>query len=131
MTCPNCGIERLAFAVPTDLREHLPDDAERVAICPRCLDLAPVEDAPADLPDFAGISDAVPDGEAGATMALAIGLLDSLALYRSEIGALLERVERAGTDPLLVVDRLAADPDVEPRFDLDRRRTQIEQLLYG
>jgi len=131
MTCPNCGTERLAFVVPADLRGYLPDDAERVAICPRCLDLAPVEEAPEELPDFAAISDVVPDGEAGAAMALAIGLLDSLALYRSEIAALLERVERAGTDPLLVVDRLATDPDVEPAFDLDGRRTQIEQLLYG
>ena len=130
MTCSECGGDQLAFAVPADLREYLPDEAECVAICTRCLTIEPVADAPDELPDFGAISDAFPTGEGGAAMALAVGLLDSLALYRAEIAALLERVERAGADPLLVIDRLAADPDVEPAFDVDRRRTQVEQLLY-
>jgi hypothetical protein len=43
-------------------------------------------------------------------MALVVGLLSSLAVYRQEISALLEVVERAGVDPLLVVDRLAIGP---------------------
>jgi hypothetical protein len=62
-------------------------------------------------------------------MALVVGLLANLALYRSEISDLLERVERAGTDPLLVLDRLARDPDLEPAVDLTGRRRQLEQLL--
>ncbi|WP_135824918.1 DUF6276 family protein [Halorussus ruber] len=136
MTCPECGSEQVAFRVPADLREYLPEETESAAICTVCLALDPgesaVEDsATEDSPDFGRLSDAFPGGDAGVAMALAVGLLDSLALYRSEIAALLERVERAGTDPLLVLDRLATDPELEPQFDVDRRRTQAEQLLYG
>lgn len=134
MTCPECGSEQVAFGVPADLREYLPDERESVAICTRCLTLDPTADVPDDAPenpDFDRIGDAFPSGDAGVTMALAVGLLDSLALYREELTALLERVERGGADPLLVLDRLGAEPDVDPHFDLDRRRTQAEQLLYG
>ncbi|UPW01926.1 DUF6276 family protein [Halorussus gelatinilyticus] len=130
MTCPTCGSEQLLLSVPTDLRSYLPEASERVAVCTRCLALEPTDEESPDTADFIRISDAFPDGEAGVAMALAVGLLDSLALYRSEIAALLERVERAGTDPLLVLDRLDADAGVEPHFDVDRRRTQVEQLLY-
>ena len=131
MTCPECGSEQVTFRVPEDLREYLPEQSEFAAVCTRCLHLEPADAAPADDPDFAAISDAFPAGETGAAMALAVGLLDSLALYRSEIEALLERVERGGTDPLLVLDRLDGEPRIEPSFDLGRRRTQAEQLLYG
>ena len=136
MTCPECGSEQVAFRVPADLREYLPEEREAVTICTHCLALDPsaeVSDdsgAEVDDPDFDRISDAFPSGDAGVAMALAVGLLDSLALYRSEISELLERVERGGADPLLVLDRLDADSGVEPHFDLDRRRTQAEQLLY-
>jgi len=139
MTCPECGSEQVAFRVPADLREYLPEEPAFAAICTRCLALEPTgADDPngdgtevADDPDFSAISDAFPRGDAGVAMALAVGLLDSLALYRSELESLLERVERGGTDPLLVLDRLDSDPEVEPAFDVDRRRTQVEQLLYG
>jgi hypothetical protein len=120
----------LVLAVPADLREHLPEASERVAVCTRCLALEPTDEPPADDPDFGRISDAFPTGEAGAAMALAVGLLDSLALHRRELAALLERVERGGTDPLLLLDRLDADPELDTHFDVDRRRTQVEQLLY-
>jgi hypothetical protein len=134
MTCPECGSEQLVFRVPEDLREHLPEESPSVAVCTRCLALEPADAddaAPSDDPDFTAISDSFPTGEAGAAMALAVGLLDSLALYRSEIAALLERVERGGADPLLVLDRLGADAGLDPHFDVERRRTQVEQLLYG
>jgi hypothetical protein len=147
MTCPECGSEQVAFRVPADLRAYLPEETETAALCTVCLALDPGEsatedsttggsatespDSVAESPDFGRISDAFPDGDAGVAMALAVGLFDSLALYRSEISALLERVERAGTDPLLVLDRLEADPELDPHFDVDRRRTQAEQLLYG
>ncbi|UPV75843.1 DUF6276 family protein [Halorussus limi] len=130
MTCSACGSEQLRFAVPADLREYLPDASERVAVCTRCLALEPTDDEAPDSPDFSAISDAFPDGDAGVAMALAVGLLDSLALYRSEIAALLERVERGGADPLLVLNRLGADARLDPHFDVARRETQVEQLLY-
>lgn len=133
MTCPECGSEQLVLSVPTDLREFLPEERDVVAVCTHCLALDPDPDAasaPGETPDFARISDAFPTGDAGVAMALAVGLLDSLALYRTELAALLERAERGGADPLLVLDRLGDDSGVEPHFDLDRRRTQVEQLLY-
>ena len=144
MTCPECGSEQVAFRVPADLREYLPEETETAAICTVCLALdlgesalgdsvtddSATESSVAESPDFGRISDAFPGGDVGVAMALAVGLLDSLALYRSEISALLDRVERAGTDPLLVLDRLETDPKLDPHFDVDRRRTQAEQLLY-
>jgi hypothetical protein len=62
-------------------------------------------------------------------MVLVVGLLSTLALYRAEISDLLAVVERAGTDPLLVLDRLDRDPDIDPATDLAGRRRQLEQLL--
>jgi len=62
-------------------------------------------------------------------MALVFALLPSLATYRGELSELLLVVERAGTDPLLVLDRLADDPAVDPAIDLSRRRRQLEQFL--
>jgi hypothetical protein len=130
MDCPDCGVATLPFPVPADLREYLPGDDPGATICPRCLSLSPAADPPDVAPDFTEISDAFPaNSEAAVPMALLVGLVDSLAQYRAEITALLERVERAGTDPFLVVDRLAADPDLDPATDLQRRRHQLEQLL--
>jgi hypothetical protein len=128
MDCPHCGVPTVDFAVPESLRPHAPAASEAAAICPVCLRVAPVgSGAPA--PDFSALDDSVPDGEAGVAMALALGLLDSLALNRRSIEALVERVERGGADPLLVLDRLDANGDVRPHFDLDRRRAQLLQLL--
>jgi len=67
--------------------------------------------------------------DAAVPFVLLVGLVPSLARYRSEISALLEVVERAGTDPLLALDRLADDPGVESDTDLRGRRRQLEQLL--
>jgi hypothetical protein len=131
MTCPECKSEQVAFRVPTDLREFLPEESERVAICSSCLALEPIDSTVAESPDLGRISDSFPTGDAGVAMAVAVGLLDSLALYRSEISALLERVERGGTDPLLVLDRLDGNSELDPHFDVERRRIQVEQLLYG
>lgn len=129
MDCPACGAPTVAFAVPADLREYLPGEDAGAALCTSCLRLHPVGDPPADPPAFSRVGDAFPEGEAAVPMALLVGLLDSLAQYRAEITALLERVERAGTDPFLVVDRLADDPSVDAAADLRRRRHQLEQLL--
>lgn len=124
MDCPDCGAAMVAFAVPPALREHLPGEERAAAICPSCLALRPAEEPDAE-PAFERFGDAFPTGEGAVPMALLLGLLDSLALYRRDVAALLERVERAGADPFLVLDRLDADPD----FDLGRRRHQLEQLL--
>lgn len=125
MDCPDCGAPTVAFAVPEDLREHV-DGAAGMAICTRCLGLQPAE--PSEEPAFSAIDESFPTGEAAAPMALALGLLDSLALNRSAIETLLERAARAGADPFLVMERLA-EGDVRPDYGLERRRDQLEQLL--
>lgn len=129
MDCPDCGSETVAFAVPAEYREFLPGDEPGAALCTRCLTLRPVADPPEGTPDFGRVSDAVPEGEAALPLALMLGLLDELALYRAEIGELLLAAERAGVDPLLVLDRLAADPEIDAAADLSGRRRQLEQLL--
>lgn len=129
MDCPDCGAEAVAFAVPEQLELFVPAGETAVALCPACLTLRPATDPPAE-PSFERVHRAFPtDPEAAIPMALLLGLLDELALYRSEISALLERVERAGVDPLLVLSRLAADPEFDPAVDLEARRRQLEQLL--
>lgn len=113
----------VSFAVPPDLREHLPGEEPGAAACPSCLALRPAGE-PVTEPAFERFGTAFPTGEAAVPMALGVGLLDSLAIHREAIVALFDRVERAGTDPLLVLSRLDADPP----FDLERRRHQLEQL---
>jgi hypothetical protein len=125
MDCPDCGAATVAFAVPDDLRETIDEPA--AALCTRCLALHSVENADAN-PDFAAVSDDFPTGASAVPMALTVGLLDSLALHRGAVETLLERVERAGTDPLLVLDRLASDSTLDPKTDLMMRRRQVAQL---
>jgi hypothetical protein len=129
MSCPSCGGETLAVPVPADLREYLPGEAAAVAVCRACLAMEPTDTVPDATPDLTVLDDAIPNSEAAVPMVLLVGLLDSLALHRAEITALLERVERAGTDPLLVVDRLADSYGADAHVDLGRRRQQLEQLL--
>lgn len=138
-SCSACGSETITFAVPDELREYAPSGGDVAALCTRCLSIEPVDVTVAgsttdDLdrePDFSRVSAAFPTDRAAAVpLALALGLARSLATNRSAIEALLERVERAGTDPLLAIDRLASDPAVDPAIDLERRRHQLEQLLY-
>jgi hypothetical protein len=90
----------------------------------------PAAETPSTVPDFQQLSDAFPSNrEAALPMVLVVGLLSNLALYRAEISDLLGAVERAGADPLLVLDRLDRDPDIDPETDLSGRRRQLEQLL--
>ena len=134
MNCPDCGAETIPFDVPDELREYVPGEESAVALCSHCLELhpAPRNEATTN-PDFTTIIDSFPVSETpnhgSIAMALIVGLLPSYTLYRREIEALVERVERAGVDPLLVLDRLADDPDLEPETDLRRRRGHLEQLL--
>ncbi|ELY79992.1 DUF6276 family protein [Natrinema gari] len=141
MTCSECGAPTIQLSVPAAYRTDAPSAAAVVSFCTRCLSLEPApqadrdgtgtddgEPAPAD---FQRVSDAFPTRpERAVPLALALGLCSSLATNRTDIELLLREVEGAGGDPLLVLERLSDDPSVEPAFDLERRRHQLEQLLY-
>jgi hypothetical protein len=119
------------FPVAAEFRQHLPEESPGAAICPSCLVLEPDAEPPAEPPDFSvAVAGPFPDDpEAGVAMAISIGLLTSLALYRSDIDALFERIEEAGTDPLLALDRLATTGSIDSHVDLQGRKQQLEQLL--
>jgi len=86
MDCPECGAAALVFPVEQAYREYLPGDEPGAAICRRCLTLHPASDPSDEIPDFTAISDAFPSNDdAAVPMALMVGLLSSLALYRQEI----------------------------------------------
>ncbi|MFD1563241.1 DUF6276 family protein [Haloarchaeobius amylolyticus] len=134
MACSNCETATISFSVPEDYRTDAPSEASVVSFCPHCLTLEPASDrepAARNEPDFSRVSDTFPtQPERAVPLALALGLCSSLATNRTAIELLLREVERAGTDPLLVLDRLIADPSIDPAIDLERRRHQLEQLLY-
>jgi len=130
MACPRCGSPTAPFPVPADLRAHLPDDRPGAELCTRCLSVAPVDDPPADYPDFRAVSDAFPtNDEAGAALACLLALLDSLALYRAEIEAVATFAETHGADVLVFLERIAADQELDPHFDVERRARQLEQFI--
>ncbi|RQG91035.1 DUF6276 family protein [Natrarchaeobius chitinivorans] len=146
MVCSTCDTPVISFSVPGEYREYVSDSVATTtaesgafaAFCPRCLTLESAEghsdvaDSPPDeKPDFSRVSDAFPTNpDRAIPLAIALDLCSSLATNRSAIESLLGAVERAGTDPLLVIDRLEADPSVDPQIDLERRSHQLEQLLY-
>ena len=129
MACSVCDSSTVSFSVPEQYREYAPAQASAATCCTRCLTVEPADEV-LEEPDFTSVSNAFPSGEAAIPLALALGLCSSLATNRAAIEELLEAVERAGTDPLLVLDRLVDDPELEPKIDLERRRHQLEQLLY-
>lgn len=130
MDCQSCGAETVSFAVPDAFDAHVPGTESAVSLCTRCLAMTPADRSPPEEPEFSRISDAFPSNPDGAVaFGLLVGLLDNLALYRAEITELLEAVEASGTDPLLALDRLAADDGIETELDLSGRRRQLEQLL--
>jgi len=127
MTCSVCEGETVTFAVPAPASDAV--SAEVVSLCTQCLAME-TGGEPDEDPAFGRVGEDFPtEADAAVPMALLVGLLDSLALHRAEIMALYEEVERAGVDPLLVLDRLARDPDVRTDIDLAGRRRQLEQLL--
>ena len=131
MECPNCGARVVVFEVPEQYRDHVPDSAPHAALCPECLTLTAAEnESVAAAPRFDRLSSAFPSDPAAAVpLAIAIGLLDSLALNRRALQELVPAAEAAGADPLLLLDRLHVQGGVDPAFDIDRRRHQLEQLL--
>ena len=130
--CPACDHELVRVSVPDDIREYAPEAAAVVGSCPRCLRTVALDDpgAAADGP-LSGPEppDAIPPGEGGAALLLAVGYLDSVALNRPAIQALVEYAERAGADAFLTLDRLAADESVDAHVNLARRRQQLESML--
>ncbi|MGA9402498.1 DUF6276 family protein [Haladaptatus sp.] len=129
MECPECDGERRSFAVPSELRETVPFRSDSVLLCTRCLAFEPTDDPEAEPSNYATISDELPDDpNTAAAMALATAFLSSLALHRQHIDALFDYVEANGVDPLLVLDRLADDPELQPNFDIESRRQQLLQL---
>ncbi|WP_136717492.1 DUF6276 family protein [Halorientalis salina] len=129
MNCPHCKTQVLRFPVPEEYAAYAPKDAPGATICPTCLVMEPDEEPPSELPDFTTIGESFPaEPDAAVPMALGIGLLTSLALYRQQITELFDAVEEAGTDPMLVLDRLAASGSVDSQIDLQGRKQQLEQL---
>lgn len=129
MDCPACGEPTVVFGVPDNHRPHAPGAA--AALCPDCLTLtAGLSDAPAPAKaDFDRVVEGFPEGDTGAAMAIAVGLLvDSLALNRHAVRELFDAVSDAGHDPWLVIERLAAAGTVQPEADLGKLRQQLEQL---
>ncbi|MFD1598002.1 DUF6276 family protein [Halobellus rarus] len=128
--CEHCDRSLVLVDVPSDLREYAPENAGTVGSCPRCLRTYPVSDGDgADSGRADDLPAAIPDGEGGVALLLALGLLDSLATNRAAIQSLIEHAEAAGADVFLTLDRLAADESVEAHVDLERRRRQLESLL--
>lgn len=128
MDCPECDDECVAFAVPDDLQKYAPEGSAAAAICSTCLRTYPVDEGEKE-PEFTAVAEFFPAGVAGIALALAVGKLGSLALNRTAIETLLALAEEEGADALLVLDRLASAGSIQPHFDIDRRRVQIEQLL--
>ncbi|KKF39573.1 hypothetical protein FK85_27485 [Halorubrum saccharovorum] len=132
MSCPHCDAAVVAFVVPPAFREHAPDSL--TAICTRCLRTFPAGEADASTdgqsddadPDFSAVDPAFPAGEAGVALALACGRLESLALNRASIAALVEQAERSGADAFAFFERLDA-PDAA--FDLERRRSALLDMV--
>lgn len=130
MNCATCGSDVLFVSAP-DLGAYLPGEPETVSVCRSCLTVAPAETEPTD--DRAAVTDlstGLPDDpDTALALALLVTLCESLALYRSEIEELVERIEQAGVDPFSTFDYLKNDPDIALVLDVERRRHQLIQLL--
>ncbi|GAA0723558.1 hypothetical protein J2744_001320 [Halorubrum trapanicum] len=129
MSCPHCDADTVAFAVPPALREHAPADA--AAICTRCLRVVAAAEAGvvggvSEDPDLSAVDPAFPNGEAGIALALCCGKLESFALNRASIEALVRHAEGAGADAFAFFERLDA-PDAA--FDLGRRRAALRDAI--
>lgn len=128
--CSHCRADAVGITIPERIRDHARTDSPYASVCRVCLTVDLLEDEPTGNESLTIISDAFPDDEETAAMvAVVVGLLDSLALYRRDIQAVVDELEAAGVDALLVLERLAEDQSLTPSLDLDRRVHQLEQLL--
>ena len=124
MACPECGGATVRYVVPEDLRTYAPESTDIIALCGDCLHVSPATVAGEQADEANQLVDVVPNGDGGAALAVALGLLDSLALNRSGIVECLEYAEESGVDVHLSLDRLAHGfPDAH--VDLERRRSQL------
>ena len=130
MPCPTCDAPTVSFRVPDALTDHTPDGEPAAAVCTSCLRVAPADPTAADAsPSFDRLLGEFPTGEGGAALALAAGMLGSLALNRAAVVDCFEYAEAAGVDVLVTLDRLDAAGRVEPHYDLSRRRSQLADFL--
>lgn len=127
MSCPDCDGDLAVFAVPEPLESHAPEAALTVGLCADCLRLHSTEAPPSDGASRP-LAGALPDGDAGAAVALLVGMLDSLALNRAGIIDCVEFAERSGTDVHLTLDRLQ-QAATAPHFDVARRQRQLDAFL--
>ncbi|MEA1930393.1 MAG: DUF6276 family protein [Euryarchaeota archaeon] len=126
--CPRCEGPRFTVDVPAELTTYT--DGSALDCCPRCLSVAPGDSATIDPePPFETVIRRFPTGTEGVALFLLLDRLDSLALNRSEIESLVDRLESNGVDLFLTLDRLLDAPDIQPSYDLARRRDQLEALL--
>lgn len=129
-TCSHCGADAVAFTVPEAIREHVTLDSSAASLCRVCLTVDTLDEQVASAEPLTIISEVFPDdSEAAAMVAVVVGLLESLALHRHDIQAVIDQLEAQGVDPLLVLERLAEDPSLTPAIDLERRLHQLGQLL--
>ncbi len=130
---PQCGLcraEMVGFVIPESIVEFAPAQGTFASLCRVCLTLEVHETAIEVDEPLSVISAAFPDDETEAAMiAILVGLLDSLALHRRAIQAVVFELESVGVDALLVLDRLIDDSSLRPAIDLDRRVYQLGQLL--
>jgi hypothetical protein len=127
MRCPVCNAAVVTFDVSEEYRGHLPAETDHAGLCSRCLRLHPADEGGGD---FEQLGEEFPqDPGAAVPMAIAIGLLDSLALNRRDIEELLDVVIEAGVDPILTVDRLQTQGSTDPAIDLNKRMEQLQQLI--
>ncbi len=126
--CSRCESPRFTVAVPRELAAYTP--APAISCCQRCLTVEAADPADATAqPPFDAIHTRFPTGTEGIGLLLLLDKLNSLALNRSEIESLVGYLESNGVDLFLTLDRLLAEPTIEPQIDLDRRRTQLDSLL--
>lgn len=127
-SCPHCDGPQFTVDVPEPLTSYTEPTALRC--CRRCLSAVPGDPADAaSEPPFETIIKRFPTGTEGVALFVLLDNLDSLALNRGAIESLVDHLESNGVDLFLTLDRLLADPEVEPYLDLGRRRDQLEQLL--
>ena len=129
--CPICDGTRDIRPVPAGCRKLLSSDPATIHVCRSCLSIEPAPGQAVDRQwEPADVANSLPaNPDAAVAVAILVALLDSLALNRREIVAVVEYLEREGVDPLLAVDRIAGDPSISSHVDLRRRRDQLAQIL--
>ncbi|AGN00304.1 hypothetical protein L593_01765 [Salinarchaeum sp. Harcht-Bsk1] len=125
MSCTRCDEPTVDLVVPESLQPYA--QGATVSVCTNCLTVEAGEGGSGH--DLDAISEDLPEGDAGVGTLLLVDLLDSLATNRADIEGLIDEIEADGADPMLALDRLANDPGLDPAVDIDRRRTQLEQLV--